>query len=123
MKNYRPVSNIPLISKLLEKVEVSRLVEHISRKKLMEEHESAYRTEHRKETALLNVHHDIANTLDNKCAVAFVMLDLSAVFHTIDQDQLLTLLNVECGVNGKALSWIRTYLEVRTQRVKIDDVT
>ena len=45
------------------------------------------------------------------------MLDLSAVFDTIDQNQLLGLLLDEYGITGKTLSWFFTYLEDRTQRV------
>ena len=121
MNNYRPISNIPFISKLLEKVAVSRLVEHLSKNNLMEEYQSAYRADHSTETALLKVHHDISSALDQSHAVAHVILDLSAAFDTIDQNQLLSLLNAEFGVHDKALSWLETYLEARTQRVKIDD--
>ena len=46
---------------------------------------------------------------------------LSPAFDTIDQSQLLSLLNAEFGVHNKALSWLETYLEARTQRVKIYD--
>ena len=60
MNNYRPISNIPFISKLLEKVAVSRLVEHLSKNNLTEEYQSAYRADHSTETALLKVHHDIS---------------------------------------------------------------
>ena len=59
MNNYRPISNIPFISKLLEKVAVSRLVEHLSKNNLTEEYQSAYRADDSTETALLKVHHDI----------------------------------------------------------------
>ena len=87
----------------------------------MEEYQSAYRADHSTETALLKVHHDIFSALDQSHAVAHVILDLSAAFDTIDQSQLLSLLNAEFGVHDKALSWLETYLEARTQRVKIDD--
>ena len=59
MNNYWPISNIPFISKLPEKVAVSRLVEHLSKNNLMEECQSAYRADDSTETALLKVHHDI----------------------------------------------------------------
>ena len=121
MNNYRPISNIPFISKLMEKVAVSRVVEHLSNNNLMEEYQSAYRADHSTETALLKVHHDISSALDESHDVALVILDLSAAFDTIDQCQLLSLLNAEFGVHAKALSWLETYLEARTQRVKIDD--
>ena len=59
MNNYRPISNIPFVSKWLEKVAVSRLVEHLSKNNLTEEYQSAYRADDSTETALLKVEHDI----------------------------------------------------------------
>ena len=75
------------------------------------------------ETALLKVKHDISSALDRHNSVLFVMLDLSAAFDTIDQNQLLGLLRDEYGVAGKALSWFSTYLEDRTQRVHVETTT
>ena len=122
-KNYGPVSNIPFISKVLEKVAVKRLADHLDINGLQEEYQSAYKLMHSTETALLRVKHDIASSLDRNNAVLFVMLDLSAAFDTIDQDQLLCLLHEEYGITGKALSWFRTYLDDRTQRVQIETST
>ena len=121
MNNYRPISNIPFISNLMEKVAVSRVVEHLYNNNLMEEYQSAYRADHSTETALLKVHHDISSVLDESHAVALVILDLPAAFDTIDQCQLLSLLNAEFGVHAKALSWLDIYIDARKQRVKIDD--
>ena len=59
MSNYRPISNIPFIGKLLEKVAVSRVVENLSKNNLTEEYQTAYRADHSTESALLKVHHDI----------------------------------------------------------------
>ena len=67
------------------------------------------------------VHHDISSALDDSRAVALVIQDLSAAFDTIDQCQLLSLLNAEFGVHANALSLLETYLEARTQRVHIGD--
>ena len=98
-------------------------MEHLTSNGLLEEFQSAYRALHSTETALLRVQHDIASTLDQNRAVALVMLDFSAAFDTIDQEQLLHLLHTEYGLNGRALSWFQTYLEGRTQRVQIDSET
>ena len=85
LNNYRPVSNLPFLSKILEKVVAKRLESHLSIHRLHDNHQSAYRTGHSTETALLKVHHDITEALDNKCMTALVMLDLSAAFDVIDQ--------------------------------------
>ena len=122
-KNYRPVSNIPFISKVLEKVAVKRLTNHLDINGLQEDYQSAYKLMHSTETALLKVKHDISSALDRHNSVLFVMLDLSAAFDTIDQNQLLGLLRDEYGITGKALSWFSTYLEDRTQRVQVETTT
>jgi hypothetical protein len=65
LKNYRPVSNLSFISKILEKVVVSRLECHLQPNSLLDDWQSAYRTGHSTETALLRVHQDIILALDN----------------------------------------------------------
>ena len=117
--NYRPVSNIPFCAKILEKVAVKRLTNHLQENSLLEEYQSAYRALHSTETALLRVNHDIASALDKNYVVLFAMLDLSAAFDTIDQEQLVHVLQDVFGIEGRALSWFTSYLEDRTQRVKI----
>ena len=122
-KNYRPVSNIPFISKVLEKVAVKCLTNHLDINGLQEDYQSAYKLMHSTETALLKVKHDISSALDRHNSVLFVMLDLSAAFDTVDQNQLLGLLRDEYGITGKALYWFSTYLEDRTKRVQDETTT
>ena len=122
-KNYRTVSNIPLISKVLEKVAVKRLTNYQDINGLQEDYQSAYKPMYSTETALLKVKHDISSALDRHNSVFFVMLDLSAAFDTIDQNQPLGLLRDEYGITGEALSCFSTYLEDRTQRVQVKTTT
>ncbi|CAC5422780.1 unnamed protein product [Mytilus coruscus] len=118
-KNYRPVSNLPFLSKVLEKVVSSRLEHHIESNNLHENLQSAYRARHSTETALLRVHHDIVSALDKNSCVVLLMLDLSAAFDVIDHKILLERLNYSFGVSDSVLSWIESYLKDRTQRVAI----
>jgi hypothetical protein len=83
-KNDRPVSNLPFISKILQKVVSTRLEEHINSHSLQDNLQSTYRPCHSTETALLRVHHDIVYALDNNQCAVLVMLDLSAAFDVID---------------------------------------
>ena len=84
--------------------------------------QSAYRTGHSTETALLRVHHDITYALDNNACVILLMLDLSAAFDVIDHDILFDRLQYSFGISGSALSWIRSYLTDRSQCVSIGSV-
>jgi len=90
LKNYRPVSNLSLLSKIMEKLVAKRLETHLSSDRLHDNLQSAYRIGHSTETALLKVHHDIAEALYRNCMAALVLLDLSAAFDVIDHKILQT---------------------------------
>jgi hypothetical protein len=123
LKNYRPVSNLPFISKLLERIVASRLDTHLSEHGLLDTYQSAYRKHHSTETALLKVVNDIIEDLDKGSNVALVLLDLSAAFDTIDHNILLKRLSHSYGITDNALSWLRSYLTERKQCVSIDSMT
>ena len=120
LKNYRPVSNLPYVSKILEKIVDSRLEKHLYHNKLHDKLQSAYRKFHSTETALLKVQNDILNSLDNNDATILVMLDLSAAFDTIDHTTLLNRLEKDFGISGKPIQWIQSYLSDRYQTVTIE---
>jgi len=120
LQNYRPVSNLPYVSKLLEKVVSKRIDEHLTENNLNEENQSAYRKFHSTETALLKVQNDVLQSLDKKKVTVFVMLDLSAAFDTIDHITLLNRLEQLFGFAEKPLQWVASYLSDRFQTVSID---
>jgi hypothetical protein len=82
------MSNLPFISKILEKAIKVRLQQHLSTHLLHDSLKSAYCQHHSTETALLKVHSDIAEAMDKKSATVLVMLDLSAAFDVIDHQIL-----------------------------------
>ena len=118
LKNYRPVSNLTFVSKIIEKIVATRLNEYMDKHNLSVKYQSAYKKFHGTETALLKVQNDILRTFDNKNAVFLVLLDLSAAFDTIDHNILLSRLESN-GVKGPALQWISSYLSCRNQAVCI----
>ena len=85
-----------------------------------EQYQSAYKAKHSTEITLLKVQYDIASALDDNCVVMLVMLDLSAAFDYVDQEQRVFLFECEYGVQGRPLSWFRSYLDGRTYRVQTD---
>jgi hypothetical protein len=119
-KNYRPISNLPYVSKLMEKAVCSRLMSHCELNSLLEVFQSAYRLGHSTETALLKVHNDILLSIDKKQVVCLILLDLSAAFDTVNHAILLHRLEHRFGVTNDALSWFKSYLSDRQQAVVIE---
>ena len=119
LKNYRPVSNIPMWSKVIEKAVASRLNDHLVDNHLNETFHSAYRALHRTETSLLKVKNDIMCALDQRRAVFVVLLDLSAAFDTVDYHIFLKRLSDTFCIKDTALHWFSSYLQGRRNRVVV----
>ena len=117
--NYRPISNLPYLSKCLERVIASQLQEYLQTNGLMDTMQSAYRPFYSTETVLVKVMNDFLLALDKGQQVALVLLDLSAAFDTIDHGILLHRLHHRYGITDKALQWIASYLHGRSQSVKL----
>ena len=105
LKNYRPVSNLNFISKILEKVVAVQLQTHLDEAGLMTAFQSAYRKHHSTESALLNIHNNSLLNMAKGSVTALTLLDLSATFDTIDHTILLDRLNVHYGISELALGW------------------
>ena len=121
LKNYRPVSNISFISKILEKIVANRLQARIKNTHLSSPLKSAYRKHHSTESALLKVHNYIIISTDKGEVTALTLLDLSAAFDTIDHATLTDRLSDWYGILGQAQIWFSSYLQNRQQFVKIED--
>ena len=118
--NFRPVSNLKYISKLIEKAVAVQLNDHLALNDLHVPFQSAYRSCHSTESALMKVHNDIMMSLDNGNCVILVLLDLSAAFDTVNHDLLLSRLEKRFGITGTVLDWFKSYLCCRTQFVNIN---
>ena len=88
---------------------------------LLNVNQSAYKSSHSIETALLKIQNDIALSVDSGKAVALTLLDLSAAFDTIDHSLLYDCLHDWFGLDGTVLSWIKSYLSNRKQKIKIGE--
>ena len=111
------VSNLPFLSKLIEKLVLDQLFRHLDHNNIWRTFQSAYRPKHSTETALLCVLNDLLTASDSGSISILTLLDLSAAFDTIDHSFLLTRLESTFGIRDLALSFFRSYLQDRTQVV------
>ena len=121
LKNYRLVSKLSFISKVVEKVVASRLLTHVELNDLSNPNQSAYKKNHSAETTLLKITNDISTNMEKKRVTVLTLLHPSAAFDTIDHAALLKLLSSWFGISGIALDWIQSYLYDRGQTVKIGE--
>lgn len=117
--SYRPISNLNTISKVIERLAQTRLRQHITQSRNFNALQSAYRRHFSTETALLCTLNDVYRSIDKGHSTLLVALDLSAAFDTVDHEVLLARLEHSFGIRGLALNWIRSYLDHRTQVVRV----
>ena len=120
LANYRPVSNLSFISKLVEKCALKQFIQHCDDQNLIPDYQSAYRSGYSTETALVKITNDILWSFEKQHASTLIMMDLSAAFDTVDHQILLDVLENRFGITGTALSWFRTYLQPRFCKVCVN---
>lgn len=118
-KSYRPISNLQVLSKLLERLVAYQLIDHLTTSQLLPVLQSAYRAYHSTETAVLKVLGDILSAVDSGDLALLTLLDLSAAFDTVDHSTLLQRLSTSYGLGGCVYDWFVSYLNSRTQHVRL----
>ena len=121
VKSYRPISNLSIVSKLLERVVSGQLMKYLKDNDLLPDLQSAYRVNHSTETAILKVLSDILLALDAGDLAMLNLLDLSAAFDSVDHDTLLRRLRETYGLNGVVMNWFASYLSGRLQHVRVSE--
>ena len=117
MNSYRPISNLPFVSKLFERYVAHCLLDHMTANNLLEIYQPAYKSHHSTETALVLVQNGIIGALDRRYGIILVLLDMSAAFDTVNHEILLSRLEHPYGMAGSVLAWMRSYVANRSQCV------
>ena len=115
--NYRPISLLSTVSKVLERCVLNRYYNHLSAQLYHLQH--AFLKGRSTVTQLLEVYKDIPNSVASSQEVDAIYLDLSKAFDKLPHNLLLTKIEM-CGISGPLLSWFKSYLTGRQQRVVID---
>ncbi len=118
LSKYRPISNLPFIGKIFEKIVFNQLNNYLI---YLDNFQSGFRVHHSTVTALIKIINDIHFNSDSGKISVLVLLDLSAAFDTVDHNILLERLENWVGLPGMALKWFRSYLEGRGYYVSIGE--
>ena len=120
--NYRPVSNLLFLLKLVEKCVLIQFNNHLKLHTLNAEHQSAYKECHSCETLLVKIHNDILWAMQHQCVNAMLLLDLSAAFDMADHSVLVNIFKNKYSINDVALSWFKNYLQDHRSCVVVEDM-
>ena len=119
--NYRPISLLPVISKVIEKIIYTQLSLYFESNKLFSDSQYGFRPNRSTEQATLELTDRIISAMDNNDVPIGILLDLSKAFDTIDHAILLSKLE-HYGVDGIPLQLVKNYLTNRKQYVKLNEV-
>ena len=120
INNYRPISLLPTLSKVLERLVFNRLYKYISVNHLIVKEQFGFRPKHSTELALIPATELLNSFLENRLVSLAIYIDLSKAFDALDHDILLHKLYVY-GVRGHALQWFSSYLRNRKQLVSVNN--
>lgn len=115
-KDYRPVSILCVLGKVLEKIVHAQVSDFMNEHNLLTPHQSGFRSGHSTITALIKVADDMRLAIDNRLITLLVLLDLSKAFDCVHHELLCAKLKL-IGFSDSAVSWFKSYLSCRKHRV------
>jgi hypothetical protein len=121
VNNYRPISILPIMSKIIERHVSNQIKQYLKAHNLLHERQSGFRSNHSCETALTAMVDDWIMAIDNNQFSGTVFLDLSKAFDLIDHELLLSKLSAY-KFHENSIKWFQSYLGGRTQKVSVANV-
>lgn len=116
--NYRPISVLPVLSKVVERHIHDSLYQYLSESNLIYKHQSGFRKKHSTETALIHIIDELLFNLDDDRVNGLILVDYRKAFDMVDHTILMEKLKAY-GVVGNSLSWFHSYLQDRHQLVTV----
>ena len=118
-ENYRPISVLPVVAKIFEKLVFNQFYEYLNNNSLLTSCQSGFRSLHSTLTALLEATDNWSVNIDNGFLNGVIFIDLKKAFDTIDHD--IVLRKLRCyGADETALKWFNSYLSNRYQRCQVN---
>ncbi|CAH2090128.1 unnamed protein product [Euphydryas editha] len=118
--NFRPISILPFLSKVFERIVYSQLNLYLCTHNLLSPFQSGFRTGHSTVTALIKILDDVRFAMDNKHVAIVALLDFSNAFNCVDHDLLIAILRT-LNIAPCAAQWFQAYLYNRQQCVSFDN--
>ena len=122
VSNYRPLSILPLFSKVSERIMYNRFYNHLDSKGVLYEKQFGFQRNNSTEHAILQLIRDITTSFEKEKYTLGVFIDLSKAFDTVDHQILIKKLQYY-GIDGTALEWFKSYLSNRKQYISSQDVS
>ena len=119
LNNYRPISVIPVVSKVFEKIVYDQLYQYLNDNQLLSSCQSGFRSLHSTLTAFLEATNNWSVNIDNGFLNGVVFIDLKKAFDTIDHEIILRKLSY-FGADQATAKWFQSYLSNRTQRCNVN---
>ena len=117
--NYRPISVLPIVSKIIERAVHDQLYAYLTNADLLSNAQSGFRSNHSTSTTLHDVQDYILNNMDDGYATGVIFLDLKKAFDTVNHDILIKKLK-NYGIDNNELLWFESYLNNRSQVVNVN---
>ena len=117
--NYRPISLLPIFSKIFEKVLFEGLYTFLHSNNLLSDNQSGFRPGDSTINQLLSITHDIYVSFENQSETRAVFLDISKAFDKVWHDGLIYKLHCS-GIDGNLLKLLSSFLSNRFQRVVLN---
>ena len=116
---WRPISIVPVLSKIIEKLVCSRLNKFLIKNEILTNHQFGFRSGHSTSHAILSINEQILANVDNQKHTLSIFLDLSKAFNCVNHNILLGKLE-KYGITGKPLDFFRSYLTDQYQFTRVN---
>ncbi len=119
-ENYRPISILPIVSKVFEREVFRQLYGYLSNNSLLSKFQSGFRPKHSTLSALVQMCDNLLKNMDSGELNCIVFLDVRKAFDSINHKILIDKMHNFFGVTGNQLKWFESYLNNRVQQCLIN---